>query len=119
MKRPGTTSKVLLLMEALRVKLSALQPMKLLTYTIAFVLFIHLIHDFASIFPYNLLCAGWIISLSLACIIVLQWDTLSRKSFGPLAEIIGQENAMLIVFMVSLLFLLLLPFVILYKCLFL
>ena len=89
----------------------------LIGYTIAFVFFWCLIHDIASNIPYNLLYAGWIVSVSLICVLITQWDTLSRKSFGPLAEIIGQENAMLIVFMVSLLFILLLPFVIIYKML--
>ncbi len=69
----------------------------------------------ASNFPYNILCAAWIMSLLLASILIGQWDTLSRKSFGPLAEIIGQENAMLIVFVVSLTLLFLVPFVVLYK----
>ena len=115
MKRPGPTPKVLLPMEALRVKVSALQPLTLLTYTIAFVFFVNLIHEFASNLPYNILCAAWIMSLSLACILIGQWDTLSRKSFGPLAQIIGQENAMLIVFVVSVALLFLVPFVILYK----
>jgi hypothetical protein len=102
-------------MEALRVKLSALQPLMLLTYALTFVFFIHLIHEMASNFPYNILCAAWIMSLLLASILIGQWDTLSRKSFGPLAEIIGQENAMLIVFVVSLTLLFLVPFVVLYK----
>ena len=115
MKRPGPTPKVLLPMEALRVKVSALQPLTLLAYTLAFVFFVNIIHEFASNLPYNILCATWITSLSLACILIGQWDTLSRKSFGPLAEIIGQENAMLIVFVASVALLLLLPFVILYK----
>ena len=115
MKRLGPTPKVLLPMEALRVKLSALQPLTLLTYTLAFVFFVNLIHEFASNLPYNILCAAWIISLSLACILIGQWDTLSRKSFGPLAQIIGQENAMLIVFVVSVAIFFLVPFVVLYK----
>ena len=102
-------------MEFLRVKLSALKPVTLLTYTIAFVFFLNLVHEFASNLPYNILCAAWITSLSLACILLTQWDTLSRKSFGPLAEIIGQENAMLIVFMVSVALLFLVPLVLLYK----
>jgi hypothetical protein len=102
-------------MEFLRVKLFALKPVTLLTYTIAFVFFLNIIHEFASNLPYNILCAAWITSLSLACILLTQWDTLSRKSFGPLAEIIGQENAMLIVFMVSVALLFLVPLVILYK----
>jgi len=87
----------------------------LLTYALTFVLFIHLIDEMAYNFPYNILCAAWIMSLSLACILIGQWDTLSRKSFGPLAEIIGQENAMLIVFVVSVALLFLVPFVVLYK----
>jgi len=102
-------------MEVLRIKLSALKPMTLITYTLAFALFVNLIHEFASNLPYNILCATWITSLSLACILIGQWDTLSRKSFGPLAEIIGQENAMLIVFVVSVALLFLVPFVVLYK----
>jgi magnesium-transporting ATPase (P-type) len=102
-------------MEALRVKVSALKPMTLLGYTLAFVLFVNIIHEFASNLPYNILCATWITSLSLACILIGQWDTLSRKSFGPLAEIIGQENAMLIIFVVSVAIFFLVPFVVLYK----
>ena len=87
----------------------------LLTYTIFLVFFIQLIHDFASNVPYDLLCVVWIASVSLMCILIGQWDILREKTFGPLAEIIGQENAMLIIFLVSVFFIFLLPFVILYK----
>jgi hypothetical protein len=88
---------------------------KIMTYTIFLVFFMQLIHEVASNIPYDLLCVVWIASVSLACILIGQWDTLSRKSFGPLAEIIGQENAMLIVFLISVFFIFLLPFVVLYK----
>ena len=88
---------------------------KLMTYTIFIIFFMQLIHEVASNIPYDLLCVVWIASVSLACILTGQWDTLSRKSFGPLAEIIGQENAMLIVFLISVFFIFLLPPVILYK----
>lgn len=78
-----------------------------------------LMHDLAANFPYELLWVAWIASISVTCILIAQWNSLRNNSFGFLSGIIGKENAMHTALLVSVLFIFVLPFVILYKWLFL
>lgn len=84
-------------------------------YVLAAAFFGHLVHDFATSFPYDLLCVAWFASLLLTAMLIAQWNTLRNNSFGILATIVGQENAMLIMLVASIMFIILLPLVILYK----
>ena len=84
-------------------------------YVLAAAFFGHLMHDFATSFPYDLLCVAWLASLLLTVMLIAQWNTLRNKSFGFLAAIIGQENVMLITLIVSMMFSFVIPLVILYK----
>lgn len=84
-----------------------------IVFTIFF--FGQLMHDLAANFPYELLWVAWIASVSVTCILVAQWNSLRNNSFGFLSAIIGQENAMNLALLVSMLFIFVLPFVILYK----
>jgi hypothetical protein len=86
-------------------------------FTIFF--FGQLMHDLAANFPYELLWVAWIASISVTCILIAQWNSLRNNSFGFLSGIIGKENAMHTALLVSVLFIFVLPFVILYKWLFL
>jgi hypothetical protein len=83
----------------------------------AFTLFFFgkVMHELAAIFPYDLLCLAWFASILMICILITQWNSLRNRSFGFLSVIIGQENVMNLALLVSILFIFLLPFVILYK----
>ena len=88
---------------------------------IVFTLFFfgQLMHDLAANFPYDLLWVAWIASVSVPCLLIPQWNSLRNNSFRFLSAIIGQENAMNLALLVSAVFIFVLPFVILYKWLFL
>ena len=91
----------------------------LIATAFAIFFFGQLMHDLAANFPYELLWVAWISSVSVTCILIAQWNSLRNKSFGFLSVIIGQENAMNVALLASILFIFVLPFVILYKWLFL
>jgi hypothetical protein len=89
--------------------------MTVIVYVLAAAFFGHLMHDFATSFPYDLLYVAWLASLLLTAMLITQWNTLRNNSFGFLAAIIGQENAMLLTLIVSIMFSFVIPLVILYK----
>ena len=84
-------------------------------YVLAAAFFGHLMHDFAASFPYDLLYVAWFASVLLTAMLIAQWNKLRNNSFGILAAIIGQENAMLIMLVASIMFSFVIPLVILYK----
>jgi hypothetical protein len=84
-------------------------------YVLAAAFFGHLMHDFATKITYDLLYVAWFASVLLAAMLIAQWNNLRNNSFGLLAAIIGQENAMLLALIVSIMFSFVIPLVILYK----
>jgi hypothetical protein len=84
-------------------------------YVLVAAFFGHLMHDFAASISYDLLCIAWFASVFLMTMLITQWNTLRNNSYGFLAAIIGQENAMLLMLIVSTMFSFIIPLVILYK----
>ena len=86
-----------------------------IVYLFATAFFGHLVHDFARSFSYDLLYVAWFASILLTAMLIAQWNTLRNNSFGILSAIIGQENAMLVALVLSILFSLVIPLVVMYK----
>ena len=89
--------------------------MTVVIYVLAAAFFGHLMHDFATSISYDLLYVAWFASILLTAMLITQWNTLRNNSFGILSAIIGQENAMLLALVVSILFSFVIPLVVLYK----
>ena len=89
--------------------------MTVIVYVLAAAFFGHLMHDFATSISYDLLGVAWFASVFLMTMLITQWNTLRNNSFGFLAAIIGQENAMLLTLIISIMFSFIIPLVILYK----
>jgi len=90
-----------------------------LGYMFAFAILGHIVHNFAASFSYQILCALWLASVSFVYILIMQWDTLPKRAFGVLGNMIGRENIVFVLLTLSLLFTLIVPFIAIYKCLFL
>ena len=109
-------------MEVSRIERSLDETPRIFTFfgsLMAFAIFGNIVYNFAASFSYQVLCALWLTSVCFVYILIRQWDTLPKRAFGVLGNMIGRENTVMILLTLSILFSLMIPFAVMYKCLFL